>query len=60
MTRTVCVNKRMHYFMLKMRRKRCNYGSSIYSVLDQETITDRDDSEIKSKLVCLRLFPDKF
>ena len=59
MTRTVCVNKRMHYFMLKMRRKRCNDGSSIHSVLDQETITDRDDSEIKSKLVCLRLFPDK-
>ena len=50
----------MHYFMLKMRRKRCNNGSSIHSVLDQETITDRDDSEIKSKLICLRLFPDKF
>ena len=50
----------MHYFMLKMRRKRYNNGSSIHSVLDQETVTDRDDSEIKSKLVCLRLFPDKF
>ena len=39
----------MHYFMLKMRRKRYNNGSSIHSALDQETITDRNDSEIKSK-----------
>ena len=59
-SRTVYVNKRMHYFMLKMRRKICNDDSSIHSVLDQETITNRNDSEIKSKLVCLRLFPDKF
>ena len=50
----------MHYFMLKMRRKRYNNGSSIHSALDQETITDRNDSEIKNKLVCLRFFPDKF
>ena len=46
----------MHYFMLKMRRKRYNNGSSIHSALDQETITDRNDSEIKSKRFLFKSF----
>ena len=40
----------------RWKEKRYNDGSSIHSVLDQDPITDRDDTEIKNKMLRLLLF----
>ena len=39
-----------------MKRKRYKDDCSIHSVLDQDPITDRDDTEIKNKMLRLLLF----
>ena len=39
-----------------MKRKRYKDDCSIPSVLDQDPITDRDDTEIKNKMLRLLLF----
>ena len=46
----------MYYYMLKDGNKKKKDDCSIHSVLDQDSITDRIDTEIRNKMLRLLLF----